>query len=80
MRATGGKAKSRSNSSRRICQMRPNTKPNASAAKGWAAIATLPELLQKSQHTPRILGLVCYVDGGFFVWCLITLDISAHHE
>jgi hypothetical protein len=35
--------------------------------KGWAAnIATLLELLQKPAY-PRILGLVCYVDGRFFV-------------
>ena len=41
MRATGGTLKfRRSNSSRRICQMRPITKPSASAAKISKAITT----------------------------------------
>jgi hypothetical protein len=39
MRATGGTLQfRRSNSSRRICQMRPTTKPNASETKIWSTV------------------------------------------
>ena len=41
MRATGGTLQfRRSNSSRRICQMRPTTKPNASEAKIWSTVTS----------------------------------------